>query len=81
MVALGDRIAPNRLRRVLAACRGLALGGSKGAGETAAPIAGTQPYALNELARTQKVGAALSSAVSHFDTIVKQHPSDREHFF
>ena len=50
----------------------------KGAGETAAPNAGTQPYALNELARTQEVGAALSSALSRFDSIVKQNPSDWE---
>ena len=50
----------------------------KGAGETAAPNAGTQPYALNELARTQEVVAALSSAVSRFDSIVKQNPADWE---
>ena len=50
----------------------------KGAGGTAAPNAGTQPYALNELARTQEVGAALSSALSRFDSIVKQNPSDWE---
>ena len=48
----------------------------KGAGETAAPNAGTQPYALNELARTQEVGAALSSALSRFDAIVKQNPDN-----
>ena len=48
----------------------------KGTGETAAPNAGTQPYALDELARTQEVGAALSSALSRFDALVKQNPDN-----
>lgn len=35
-----------------------------------------QPYALLELSRLQKVGAALSSALSRFDAIVKQNPDN-----